>query len=83
MDIKVIAAKNERTRSIENTKNGFEESFKIGTFYNRQTQDKAHLERILHCLKISDGMRILDLGTGMGYFFWPIQHLMMMIRIDL
>lgn len=72
MDKKEISTKSQRNRSIENTKKGFEESFEAGTFYNRQTQDKAHLEQILHCLKISDGMRILDLGTGTGYLAFPI-----------
>lgn len=72
MDKKEITTKSELDRSIENTRKGFEESFEAGTFYNRQTQDKAHLERILHCLKISDGMRILDLGTGTGYLAFPI-----------
>ncbi|MDD3183781.1 MAG: class I SAM-dependent methyltransferase [Anaerostipes sp.] len=59
-------------KSIENTKKGFEESFEIGTFYNRQTQDEAHLEQILHSLKIRDGLKILDLGTGTGYLAFPI-----------
>ena len=36
--------------SIDDTRKGFEESFASGDFYNRQTQDKEHLERILPCL---------------------------------
>lgn len=72
MDKKEIPTKSERNRSIEDTRKGFEESFHTETFYNRQTQDKAHLERILHCLKIRDGMKILDLGTGTGYLAFPI-----------
>lgn len=72
MNKKEISTKSELNRSIETTKRGFEESFESGTLYNRQTQDKAHLERILRCLKISDGMRILDLGTGTGYLAFPI-----------
>lgn len=58
--------------SIEITKMGFEESFRSGTFYDKQTQDQAHLELILNCLKIDDGMKILDLGTGTGYLAFPI-----------
>lgn len=62
----------ELKQSIEKTKKGFEESFEAGTLYNRQTQDKVHLDLILHCLKINDGMKILDLGTGTGYLAFPI-----------
>lgn len=58
--------------SIEKTKAGFEKSFETGTFYNKQTQDQAHLELILKCLKIDNGMKILDLGTGTGYLAFPI-----------
>ena len=58
--------------SIESTRHGFEESFAAGTFYNRQTQDSEHLNKILEFAKISEGMRILDLGTGSGYLSFPI-----------
>ena len=58
--------------SINDTRKGFEESFATGDFYNRQTQDTEHLEKILGFLKISDGMKILDLGTGSGYLSFPI-----------
>ena len=58
--------------SINDTRKGFEESFATGDFYNRQTQDTEHLEKILEFLKIRDGMRILDLGTGSGYLSFPI-----------
>ncbi len=58
--------------SIESTRHGFEESFAVGTFYNRQTQDSKHLNRILGFVKISEGMKILDLGTGIGYLSFPI-----------
>ena len=47
MDSKEIKTKYEISKSIENTRKGFEESFEEGTLYNRQTQDKAHLEREL------------------------------------
>ena len=58
--------------SIESTRHGFEESFATGTFYNRQTQDSEHLERILGFIDVKKGMRILDLGTGSGYLSFPI-----------
>lgn len=58
--------------SINDTRKGFEESFAAGTFYNRQTQDSEHLNKILEFVKISEGMRILDLGTGSGYLSFPI-----------
>ncbi|MGN0266721.1 MAG: hypothetical protein ACI4D7_03495, partial [Lachnospiraceae bacterium] len=31
-------------RRIDLTRNGFEESFKEGTFYDKQTRDELHLE---------------------------------------
>ena len=58
--------------SIEDTRKGFEESFASGEFYNRQTQDAEHLERILAFINVRDGMRILDLGCGSGYLTFPI-----------
>ena len=59
-------------RSINDTRKGFEESFAAGEFYNRQTQDSDHLEKILGFVKISERMKILDLGTGSGYLSFPI-----------
>ena len=58
--------------SIDDTRKGFEESFATGDFYNRQTQDSDHLEKILGFVKISKGMKILDLGCGSGYLSFPI-----------
>lgn len=58
--------------SIEITKRSFEESFLTENFYNKQTQDQAHLKLILNYLKIDDGMNILDLGTGTGYLAFPV-----------
>lgn len=49
--------------SIEDTRKGFEASFATGDFYNRQTQDSQHLEKILQFLQVSDGMRILESKT--------------------
>ena len=59
-------------KSIYATKNGFEESFEKGDFYNKQTQDEQHLKAILEFLPIRSGMRILDLGTGSGYLSFAI-----------
>ena len=58
--------------SIEDTRKGFETSFATGDFYNRQTQDSQHLEKILQFLQVGDGMRILDLGCGSGYLVFPM-----------
>lgn len=58
--------------SIQKTRQGFEESFAAGTLYDRQTQDKDHLARILDCLQVEAGAKILDLGTGTGYLAFPI-----------
>ena len=41
--------------SIDDTRKGFEESFATGDFYNRQTQDLEHLEKILGFVGISEG----------------------------
>ena len=45
--------------SIEDTRKGFEESFASEDFYNRQTQDAEHLERILAFINVRDGNRKL------------------------
>lgn len=58
--------------SIKETKQCFEESFQASDFYDRQIQDSQHLELILNCLDIHDGMKILDLGTGTGYLAFAI-----------
>ncbi len=60
------------TDSIQKTKNGFEESFKEGTLYNKQTQDDKHIEMILDFLEINKNSSILDLGTGSGYLTFAI-----------
>lgn len=57
--------------SIEITKQGFEESFRLGSYYNKQTRDEMHLELILKYIQVTPGMRILDLGTGSGYLAFP------------
>lgn len=57
---------------IAAAKQGFEDSFSSGEFYNKQTRDSRHLNAILDFLPIKCGMRILDLGTGSGYLSFPI-----------
>ena len=59
-------------KSIEATKKSFEKSFSEANFYNKQTRDDNHLELILSKLPISDGMKVLDLGTGSGYLAFQI-----------
>lgn len=54
-------------KSIENTKQSFEESFKEPTFYNRQTNDNKHLNILLDLSAPKPNDTILDLGTGNGY----------------
>lgn len=58
--------------SIKQTKEGFEKSFLEGNLYDRQTQDRNHLNKIMECLHIKSGDRILDLGTGSGYLAFEI-----------
>ena len=53
--------------SINKTKQCFEESFRLGSYYNKQTRDDRHLELILSYIKVEPSMKILDLGTGSGY----------------
>ncbi len=43
--------------SISATREGFEESFCSGDFYNKQTQDCGHLEQIMSFLPIKDGKK--------------------------
>ena len=45
--------------SIEKTKAGFEESFRLGAYYNKQTRDEKHLELILNRVPVEQGMKIL------------------------
>ena len=58
--------------SIEDTRKGFEKSFALGEFYNRQTQDSEHLKRIFQFIDIKESLKILDLGTGSGYLSFSI-----------
>lgn len=61
-----------KLKSIEVTRKEFEASFEEADFYNRQTQDKKHLNDILSAIPIKSGMKVLDLGCGSGYLTFPI-----------
>lgn len=61
--------------SISKTRQSFEEGFtepEARKFYNSQTQDEEHLNRILSVLATRKGGRILDLGCGSGYLSFPL-----------
>lgn len=61
-----------RSDSMEQTKQSFEQAFREKSYYEKQTRDDAHLQRILDCLTIHEGDTILDLGTGTGYVAIPL-----------
>jgi|GEM_PF-5417002 len=50
----------------------FEKSFLERNYYNIQTQDDDHLDRIVEAINVSNKKRILDLGTGSGYLGFKI-----------
>lgn len=58
--------------SIDETRREFEASFVEAQFYNKQTQDSEHLEKILSAIQIKNDRRILDIGCGSGYLTFPI-----------
>ena len=55
--------------SIEDTRKGFEASFATGDFYNRQTQDSQHLEKILQFLQVSEFL-IWDVEADIWHSRW-------------
>ncbi|MDO4491245.1 MAG: class I SAM-dependent methyltransferase [Lachnospiraceae bacterium] len=57
---------------INVTKEEFEQSFREGAFYNKQTQDQEHLRSILEFVNVAPDMKILDLGCGTGYLSFPL-----------
>ena len=61
-----------RSDSMEQTKQSFEQAFREKSYYEKQTRDDAHLQRILDSLTIHEGDTILDLGTGTGYVAIPL-----------
>ena len=61
--------------SIRETKESFEQRFAEQKYYDRQTQDAVHLQRILEMLPLRRGMRILDLGTGSGYLAFALAQM--------
>lgn len=58
--------------SVEKTKQSFERAFHEKNYYEKQTRDDGHLQRILDRLTIHEGDTILDLGTGTGYLAIPL-----------
>jgi len=63
---------NVNKRSIDLTRKGFEESFKEGALYEKQTRDDLHLESILKFVDIKPEMKILDIGCGTGFLTFPM-----------
>jgi len=54
--------------NVDKARCSFEDSFANSPdFYNRQTNDKQHLESIMNAVKIKHTDTVLDLGTGNGY----------------
>lgn len=61
-------------QSIHSTKEKFEKAFAEQSFYDKQTQDEEHKNRILDCLSTIKPMRVLDLGTGSGYLAFAMAN---------
>lgn len=57
---------------LQQTREGFENSFLEGEFYERQTKDDSHLRLLLRELRGKGTEHILDLGTGAGYLAFPM-----------
>ena len=58
--------------SIDKARRGFEASFSEKMFYDIQTYDDEHLQRIMKALDIQDEYQVLDLGTGSGFLAFPL-----------
>ena len=58
--------------SIDKTRRGFEDSFSEKMFYDIQTYDDEHLQKIMKALDIQDDYQVLDLGTGSGFLAFPL-----------
>ena len=58
--------------SIDKTRRGFETSFSEKKYYDIQTYDDEHLQRIMAALDIQEGFSVMDLGTGSGFLAFPL-----------
>jgi len=58
--------------NIEKARRSFETSFAEKKYYDVQTYDDEHLQRIMAALDIQDGFEVLDLGTGSGFLAFPL-----------
>ena len=61
--------------SIDKSRRSFEASFSEKMFYDIQTYDDEHLQRIMKALDIQDEYQVLDLGTGSGFLAFPLAEL--------
>jgi len=58
--------------NIVKVRRSFETSFAEKKYYDVQTYDDEHLQRIMAALDIQDGFEVLDLGTGSGFLAFPL-----------
>jgi len=68
-------------KSINSTRQGFEQSFQEEDFYNKQTSDGNHLKLLLDLVNPKESDTILDLGTGSGYIAFPLSELNQKINV--
>lgn len=61
-------------KSINDTRQGFEQSFQEADYYERQTSDDNHLKLLLNLVNPKENDTILDLGTGSGYIAFPLSE---------
>lgn len=61
-----------RNDSIDKTRRSFETSFAEKKYYDVQTYDDEHLQRIMNALDIQEDYKVLDLGTGSGFLAFPL-----------
>jgi ubiquinone/menaquinone biosynthesis C-methylase UbiE len=58
--------------SIDKTRQEFETSFSEKKYYDVQTYDDEHLNRIMNSLDIQEDFHVMDLGTGNGFLAFPL-----------